>query len=878
MADENMRDKDMVLAPNEFMYVLDKTKGHVDVFVGPTKQSLSGTDAPVVFDEAKKQFKEANHTEAKQLMKTAPEGWYVVLKNPAKDGKPPIGNGKQTAAHLEVGKKVNLPGPVSFCLWPGQMAKVLKGHHLRSNQYLLGRVYDEAAARENWKKAVVKRVSPAPATQPGSQGTSGQQTSGTSPAQEQAQPPQTPTETLVQASELTMGQLLIIKGTDVSFYIPPTGVEIMADEAGELVREAVTLERLEYCLLMDENGNKRYERGPAVVFPEPTEVFATTTDKDGEETRKFSAIELNENSGIYVKVIADYVDEETKKEYKVGDERFITGKETMIYFPRAEHAIIKYDNNEIHYGIAIPDGEARYVMNRNTGIIDLVKGPKVFLPDPRTEVVVRRILDFKTCSLLFPNNQQAFAHNAALAGVDLDVYMSADEGPVAVAAAMDANVMLNYAAPAGAVLTRGLSPGLGDSARSRGLRASAAKGFSGSSFDRKTKYTEPRSITLPTKFDGAVSLNIYTGYAMMLVRKSGDRRVVMGPQTVLLEYDELPEVMELSTGKPKNTDNLHRTAYLRVKANKVSDVVGAQTSDYCDVRMKLSYLMDFTGENKRWFDVENYVKFMCDNLRSKLKSEARKHTIEHFYANSTDIIKAVVAGKDGKGTLFEENGMHVYDVEVLGVEIESPEIQKLIVESQRDAIKSNLNLAAEKRKFEVSQETEELARKREELRAATETAKIEISSDLATKKLGYDLLVIEATAKAESEKSARSLEIESAKSKVDEVVRERFSLNAKAESEAEVVKQAAKVQMTETETNAAIARLKAVDPTLVAALQAFGDKALIEKIATAVGPLTVLGGESATDIIAKVLKGTPVAKHLAAAASAVANGGAPARA
>lgn len=865
----------MVLAPNEFMFVLDRTKGHVDVFVGPTKQSLSGTDAPVVFDEAKKQFREAGHVDAKQLMKTAPEGWYVVLKNPAKDGKPPIGNGKQTAAHLDVGKKVNLPGPVSFCLWPGQMAKVLKGHHLRSNQYLLGRVYDESAARENWKKAVVKRATQVTA-QTGAGDAPGAQSQ---PASSQEQALQTQTvETLVQAEELTMGQLLIIKGTDVSFYIPPTGVEIMADEDGELVREAVTLERLEYCLLMDENGNKRYERGPAVVFPKPTEVFATTEDKDGEETRKFSAIELNENSGIYVKVIADYEDEETGKEYKVGDERFITGKETMIYFPRAEHAIIKYDNNEIHYGIAIPDGEARYAMDRSTGVIDLVRGPKVFLPDPRHEVVVRRILDFKTCSLLYPNNRQAFAHNAALAGVDIDTYMSADQGPVAVAAAMDA-IAMNYAGPAGShgmLRTTGLEGAIGaigaigGSLRSRGLQSSAAKGFSGSSFERKTKYTEPRSITLPTKYDGAVSLNIYTGYAMMLVRKSGERRVVMGPQTVLLQYDELPEVMELSTGKPKNTDNLYRTAYLRVKANKVSDVVGAQTSDYCDVELKLSYLMDFTGDNKRWFDVENYVKFMCDNLRSKLKSEVRKHTIEHFYANSTDIIKKVVANGGG-GTLFEENGMNVYDVEVLGVAIKNSEIESLIVNSQRDAIKSNLNLASRKRQFEVTQELEDLARKAAGLEAETLAETLHLNTETAKQRLEHNLFVIEADAKAESEKIAKTLEQEEARTKVDEIVRGRFSMNVKAESEADVLRQAAKIQLTEKETQAAIDRLKAIEPGLIAALQAFGDKALIEKVATAVGPLTVFGGESATDIIGKVLKGTPLARHLATAA-AVASG------
>jgi len=39
--DRARRERDMVLAPNEYVYVSDETKGNVDVFVGPSKQSLS---------------------------------------------------------------------------------------------------------------------------------------------------------------------------------------------------------------------------------------------------------------------------------------------------------------------------------------------------------------------------------------------------------------------------------------------------------------------------------------------------------------------------------------------------------------------------------------------------------------------------------------------------------------------------------------------------------------------------------------------------------------------------------------------------------------------------------------------------------------------
>jgi len=490
--EDSRRDRDMVLAPNEYMYVSDQTKGNIDVFVGPTKQSLSGTDQPVIFDDKSKRFIPADTQEqAKQLSKTAPEGWYIVLKNPAHNGKQPTANsGKLSSADLDVGKKVIVPGPVTFCLWPGQMAKILKGHHLRSNQYLLVRVYDEEEAFHNWKKAVIKTVAPS------NENVKGDPTTATTGQLADSPPPAA----LPNPPNLTMGQVIVIKGTDVSFYIPPTGVEVVPDDDGQLVREAVTLERLEYCLLMDEQGTKRYERGPAVVFPEPTEVFITREGQDGDPVRKFRAIELSENSGIYIKVIAEYTDNKTV--HKVGEELFITGKDKMIYFPREEHAIVKYENREIHYAIAIPAGEARYVLDRNKGTVSLVVGPKMYLPDPRNEVIVRRILPYKTCSLLYPDNTTAFAHNAKLAGVDLDTYMS-HQGAEAVSAAV-ANApaaAMNFLASAmdyEPQLYASAARSLGNTESSRGLAAKAGTKAAGDAFQRKTKYTEPRSIVLST--------------------------------------------------------------------------------------------------------------------------------------------------------------------------------------------------------------------------------------------------------------------------------------------------------------------------------------------------------------------------------------------
>ena len=210
------RDRDLVLAPGEFAYVLDTTKGQINVNVGPYKTSMAGTDQPVVFDKQKLRFERCEMERAIQRDLVAPEGFYLVLFNPAKNNAHPDTGKSSIAQDLTVGHRINIPGPAHFALWPGQMADVVRGHHLRSNQYLVAQVYNDAEATENWKQAIVK--------------------------------PQGGTVSIDDLPKMMTtfapGQMLVIKGTEVAFFIPPTGIKVVATEDDKFVREAVTLERL----------------------------------------------------------------------------------------------------------------------------------------------------------------------------------------------------------------------------------------------------------------------------------------------------------------------------------------------------------------------------------------------------------------------------------------------------------------------------------------------------------------------------------------------------------------------------------------------------------------------------------------------------------
>ena len=797
---ERSRERDLVLAPNEYAFISDQTKGNINVYVGPYKTSLANTDQPVYFDASSKRFIRCSLEESTKLFAVAPEGWYIVLKNPSKENTQPTSGTVNNLGPIMIGHKVNLPGPRAFALWPGQMTRVIKGHHIRSNQYLMVRVYDEESARKSWSEAVIK-------PQGGDGGA----------------------EVIESSEALTMGQQLVIKGTEVSFYIPPTGIEVVPDSHGNYVREAVTLERLEYCILLDEDGNKRFIQGPAVVFPEPTERFVKRHD-----SRKFRAIELNELSGLYVKVITPYT--EGGVDYEVGQELFITGKDTMIYFPRPEHAIIRYGERELHYAVAIPAGEGRYCLDRKTGQVSLIRGPKMFLPDPRNEIIVRRVLSDNQVSQWFPGNKEARDYNIGLQRI-----MEKSEGGEYV---LDERVRQEATKD-----------------KSRRKREEATEGFAGDEIARRAQFTPPRTITLDTKYDGAITISPWTGYAVQVVSKSGERKVIVGPQTYLLAYDESLESMQLSTGTPKNEDRVLKTVYLRVKHNKVSDVVEAETSDLCRVTLKLSYRVNFEGEPDHWFDVENYVKFLTDHMRSVLRNAIKRRGVQSFYADAIQVIRDTVLGESGedgkrKGRAFPENGMRIYDVEVLDVTLGDAQIENMLTQAQHAVVSQTLELAAERRELEFVKESERLKREIMETQSTTLARELELREQEITKRLTVRLTELGAEREAQSKRLEAKREEQQALEGINTLELQIKKAQADVALSVEEAKLLQRIKEVEADVAAVVSKANAVSPDLVAALQAFSDRAMVERVSESMAPLAILGGGSVAEVVSKLLKGT----------------------
>jgi major vault protein len=88
-------------------------------------------------------------------------------------------------------------------------------------------------------------------------------------------------------------------------------------------------------------------------------------------------------------------------------------------------------------------------------------------------------------------------------------------------------------------------------------------------------------------------------------------------------------------------------------------------------------------------------------------------------------------------------------------------------------------------------------------------------------------------AELERQKATANLDIETAKQRLDQ-----------------------RLEALQAEVQAMVAKAEAISPDFIAALQAFGDKALAERMAESMAPLAILGGKSVAEVLSSLLKGT----------------------
>lgn len=250
----------------------------------------------------------------------------------------------------------------------------------------------------------------------------------------------------------------------------------------------------------------------------------------------------------------------------------------------------------------------------------------MYLPDPRYEVVVKRKLSKSECELMYPGNLEALKYNSELNEKSIQKKV------------VTTKTLNNY-------LTSTVNQ-----------EDSLAIFESNANISRGTSYTKLRTITLDTKYEGVVSIRVFDGYAISIVSTEGNKRTVIGPETVLLNYNEAIESVQTQEEK---------TGYLKIKNNIFNFSVVSKTKDYENFTITGDLIVNFIEENKdNWFSVENIPMLLSQYYVSIVK----KIIINY---NSIEILKDVNAIKQDILNEFNKinfiNGMKIIDCNIFAI-------------------------------------------------------------------------------------------------------------------------------------------------------------------------------------------------------------------
>ena len=522
----------------------------------------------------------------------------------------------------------------------------------------------------------------------------------------------------------------------------------------------------------------------------------------------------------------------------------------MIYYPRPEHTFISYDGKIKHHAIAIPKGEGRYIMNRKTGQIKTVVGPAMYLPDPREEVVVRRVLSKTQCELWYPGNEEVLNAN----GYFKPIKAKTKELDAALTSINAANTVMYTSSFVGNTLSSAIS-----SVDINNL----PEVNENSNVNRKSEYTAPRTLNLSSgKFEGAVSLDVWTGFAVNVISKDGSRKVVKGPQTIILDYDQTLDMLSLSTGKPKTTDKLEKTVFLRHENNRVSDVIYVTTKDSVTASIKISYLVNFDDEmQEKWFSIDNYVKHLCDWGRAEIKEYVSNCGVEDLYYNTALVVKNALGLIEADFITFEENGMMLNGVEVLDLELDG-RVAEYIEETNLDKLQKKLEKQVEAEKFEVQKEILAINAEKTRLNSQYIQEKIKLEAKEFELSRSVQFAEKEAYDNEEKRKYEAQVELDDLKNFLHnaELEREKKSKeleleHARAQAEIEKAKEDAKAE-------ALVKILSAVGPELAAAMNDANNKEIISAMMNAVSPYAMARGEEVSETINRMVRGTSLEKMI----------------
>ncbi len=899
------RSRKIPVTERQFLWVQDDDKGEVVLHVGPTMVSPTAADR-VVVDDGDGGFREDVSGQPQKMIEVG-DNQYAVLFNPLVENDGGTNGrfkaGRNEARLLQNGTRSMIPGPCFFYLRPGQRVEVRDAHELASNQYLIVKVYGDVDTQAPYHEVTARSAHIVAATDENAHdGDNGQD---------------------LASVQLRRGQLIVIRGLDTQFYIPPTGVDIVPDtsldesgaalgaaqarallaqfgddhDEGTQVRGAPRRQLADG--FVDQSARARHRKMPSAPAPagapaamvgaatgraeepvmqqlsapapSPSDLVSNLATRAALESQARQARLVRNAVVLGEKEYCVIVDADGKRQIRVGPARVFPGPYDTFMAVGSRNRI--YDAYELlpqrALWIRVISPIAREEMAR--------KLPRGIALDreqyyPGDELLVTGVstffVPFNEIEVLSPDTGQAVVGN--------------DHGRVfieAIGIDQKSGIYVRDLATGEVRLIRGKLSYLVDPRK----EVQITRTVQPEEWNLWIAANEPHKVTRQAvTTPWALSVVVPSNTAIE-VTSANARRVAEGPCVTLLGYEETLTAIHLSTGMPKNDDSVRTTVFLRTLGNQVRDTIVVETADFVQVAVHVSYSVTFDPAlRERWFNHPNYVQYICDHLRSIVRSRCRGLSLSTLWPQIPAVVRDTILGEKGAdgarpGRTFSDNGSCVTEVEVLRAEIEDEEVAELMHKVQTQSVKLTIGdrqaqeelvsarlragIDDERRKLNEQARTSD-ARLAELARKIAHEAELAGLKDLETVAAERQSLTDRRLADAVGAELQRG----AARHRAEvESLRELAAAKAAAQRETDAAMLEARSKIAALDealirarSAATVAESQAIQAGLVEALTALGDKLLLGDVAKNMNLVSLVQGKDVGTILEDVLGGTKV--------------------
>jgi major vault protein len=377
-----------------------------------------------------------------------------------------------------------------------------------------------------------------------------------------------------------------------------------------------------------------------------------------------------------------------------------------------------------------------------------------------------------------------------------------------------------------------------------GQEATLAIFEANANISRGTSYTKPRTITLDTKYEGAVSIDVWNGYAINVISKRGTKRLVVGPATTLLDYDETLESV--------NPGTINETVFLKADGDSFHIITGTRTKDNVDFSIETTIAFSFKDDaTDKWFSQKDYMARLMEFCRKRINEEIRQHTI-------LEICDGAIFEKIFDGVVFNDY-ISIDEVRVHNCKVGTTSIAKMITDNRNTLVENSLNAACAEAEIAVKKRIAEAEKTIEENQLTVQEYLTQLKHENEMERLAR--AEVEMTKRKELEQAEKQAEADLQKI-IDITHAAKLARNKKeADQNAEFAVKKAEIEKAKQDAYAeAVAKvMTAISPDLIAAMTSKANADLFTTAAESLAPYALAGGdETVADVANKIMRGTSV--------------------